>query len=196
MSGSKAPREVLQEVLDLVNQLPKREASLTIATMRRVSEALKQAGKLIGVSLRVREHSPESWERWSLRTLEAIRKALDALLAGEPLRYQIRNLTVTKVPTPRPHLIYDYQADERTACVLGILRLVDVVGVDRLRKCPYVDPQGDTPCGRLFVARKRQLACTLEHAQRIQYLRWVEAGRPRGTSFRGRKVRRSGGSKS
>lgn len=173
------PRAVLQEVLDLVNRLPQGGSPAlvraVVRAMTRVSEVLEQVGKLVGVSVvGVREQG--YGVRWNVETLQAVRQTLDDLLEGKSRHFHLRGVTVIREATPRPWVRYQYRADLRTAFLLGLLRLLDVVGVDRLRRCPYEDPKTHQQCGRLFVARKRQLACTLDHAQGIQYQRWVQRG--------------------
>lgn len=72
--------------------------------------------------------------------------------------------------TPESH-------DEPIVDFLPLANLVNAVGVDRVRQCPLQE------CGRWFIAHKRQLACTPQHAQRVRYERW------RGRSLP-KKVRR------
>jgi hypothetical protein len=70
---------------------------------------------------------------------------------------------------------------DKVAFLLQLINLLGSVGVDRVRKCHYVDPDTMESCDRWFIAKKRQLACSLEHAQRIRYFKWKERGMPRGT---------------
>jgi len=57
--------------------------------------------------------------------------------------------------------------DWRTALLLALSRLLDTVRT-KIKLCPM---EG---CGRLFLPNRRQLACSLAHAQRIRRERWEE----------------------
>lgn len=71
-----------------------------------------------------------------------------------------------------------YEGDVSTQVFLRTLDLLEKVGCDRLRRCPY-QPEGKSVCGRVFVKRKGQRFCTRDHAQAAAYDAWVERGSPR-----------------
>jgi hypothetical protein len=55
-----------------------------------------------------------------------------------------------------------------------ILRFVDDlnrIGADRLRTCPLIDTTGQ-PCGRIFLATRRQAYCQPEHAQAAAWAKY------------------------
>jgi hypothetical protein len=106
--------------------------------------------------------------------LPEARDVLERLLTGRPVRLSTQGVTVRR---DGAHLRWEPITDVAVdRFLLRLLHLIERVGVDRVRRCPL---EG---CGRWFVAHKRQLACTLAHAQRVRYLRWANKPRPRRKS--------------
>lgn len=76
-------------------------------------------------------------------------------------------------------LLREYRGPLGTQVFLRTLDLLNEVGCDRLRRCPY-SRDGKRVCGRLFVKRKGQRFCCREHSQAAAYDAWVKRGMPRG----------------
>lgn len=76
------------------------------------------------------------------------------------------------------------------ALVLAAVDLLNDVGADRLRACPLPlgEEEQQTPCGRLFLARRRQLYCTIPHARMAAWRRWAATHRKKREPGDGHEV--------
>jgi hypothetical protein len=106
----------------------------------------------MGIEVTGRKHD----EGWLIPVIRLARRALE----GEPVA-----VSGYRVGLEKGRIIYRC-GDWRAAFYVFLWRLVDLVGADQIKRCPL---EG---CGRLFIPVRRQLACTLAHAQRIRRQRW------------------------
>lgn len=88
------------------------------------------------------------------------------------------DLTFNLRQDAKGRLLREYRGPLGMQVFLRTLDLLDTVGCDRLRRCPY-SPGGKLMCGRVFVKRKGQRFCSRQHAQEAAYDAWVKRGRPR-----------------
>jgi hypothetical protein len=59
------------------------------------------------------------------------------------------------------------------AVIHAAIDMLEYVGADRLKRCPFPGSPTEPACGRLFLAKHRREAfCTRRHAKRDAYLRW------------------------
>lgn len=93
---------------------------------------------------------------------------LPRLIQGEPISitFPTRSVTFRRKDN---HVAAEV---ERTPELkeLELVNLVGEVGVDRVRQCRLVED--GKPCGRWFIANRRQEYCSLAHGNRDGYLRW------------------------
>jgi hypothetical protein len=75
------------------------------------------------------------------------------------------------------HVIKIYTAPLLEVLLLVASDLIETVGAHKLRTCPQLI--GTVPCGRLFVAKRRQKFCSIQHARIAAYLAWKQRGSPR-----------------
>jgi hypothetical protein len=87
-------------------------------------------------------------------------------------------------PTDSRSMVPRFAGSLVARMTLATLDYVKAVGPGRIRRCPYAADASATPCGRLFLAVRRQRYCSLGHTQRAMYLRWRSRGSPRGTRGR------------
>jgi hypothetical protein len=59
-----------------------------------------------------------------------------------------------------------------TALIFYAIDLLDAVGPDRLKACHF----GTEPCGKLFIARRRQKFCSPDHARRAAWRAYLDRG--------------------
>jgi hypothetical protein len=57
--------------------------------------------------------------------------------------------------------------------VLLSVRLLDEVGAWKLMACPFKKPGDAAPCGRLFLALRRQCYCSIEHSKAAAWHAWL-----------------------
>ncbi len=182
--GLKDRRGILESLLEIINNPQLWDASGymrvsflpgPIPTWEGMRIELLAVAGFAGLDVQAGKRTQQQWKRWIARTLQDAKADLHRLVQGGSQRLVLRGVTVTRGEGRQPRLVHMYEADERTAFRLALLGLVELVGVQRLRRCAL------PTCGRLFIARKRQLACSLTHAQETRYARWKAAGMPRGT---------------
>jgi len=59
------------------------------------------------------------------------------------------------------------------AVIHAVIDMLEHVGADRLKRCPFPGSPQERPCGRLFLAKhRREVFCTRRHAKRAAYLNW------------------------
>ena len=142
---------------------------------------------------------PRSLEEWQ-RALTRVRETLTALVQGTPRTLALKAITVRVEPQTRYDFVVERQtervrrswkktvglgrADFATALALAVIDDVIVVGVERLKACPYRAAPAEPTCGRIFLAQKRQTWCSPEHRIQSAYLAWTRRGRPRHAGFK------------
>jgi hypothetical protein len=62
--------------------------------------------------------------------------------------------------------------------MLGLVDDLNAIGADRLRACPLV--KDGQACDRIFLARRRQVFCTPQHAQAAAWIRYEPTRKERG----------------
>lgn len=97
----------------------------------------------------------------------ALESFLQKLLAGD-------NVVIIPGPALRvfrrdgPRISYESapgeEASELAASLLALIRLVNIVGADRVRQCKLPG------CSKWFIAVKNQQHCSLKHGNRASYL--------------------------
>lgn len=123
------------------------------------------------------------------KTVPEVKKALDSvrvlicgLADGKTVRFlpELGELGIDFRIDEDKQLSREFRGPLETQVFFRTLDLLDEVGCDRLRRCPYYPPEGKAVCGRVFVKRKGQRYCNREHAQAAAYDAWVTRGMPRG----------------
>lgn len=65
--------------------------------------------------------------------------------------------------------------------VLLSVRLLEEVGAWKLMACPFQKSREAPPCARLFLARRRQQYCSIEHTRAAAFQRWLSKPERGGT---------------
>ena len=60
------------------------------------------------------------------------------------------------------------------ALVLAAADLLDLVGAERLLRCPFGPAEHAEPCRKVFLATRRQRYCSKDHSQRAAWMAWLE----------------------
>jgi hypothetical protein len=129
---------------------------------------------------------PRSRRQW-MGALLRVGRTLAALVDGTTQKFDLMSMTVHVEPrTARGRREWRKSislglTDFGTALTLAIVDDVMAVGVERLKACPYRAAPGEPPCGRIFLAQKRQTWCSPEHRIQAAYRAWTRRGRPRHT---------------
>lgn len=113
--------------------------------------------------------------------LSTVKTLIGGLADGKVLNLspQSGDLTFNIRQDAKGRLLREYRGPLGTQIFLRTLDLLDEVGCDRLRRCPY-SPGGKLVCGCVFVKRKGQRFCCRDHSQAAAYDAWVKRGMPRG----------------
>ena len=75
------------------------------------------------------------------------------------------------------------------ALVLAAVDLLDRAGPERLMACPFTPHSGTQPCGRLFLAIRRQLFCSTRHSKKKSSLEWERRRKQEGRARRRKRPR-------
>jgi len=60
------------------------------------------------------------------------------------------------------------------ALVLAAADLLDLVGAERLLRCPFGPAEHAEPCRKVFLATRRQRYCSQDHSRRAAWMAWLE----------------------
>lgn len=112
--------------------------------------------------------------------LQTVKTLINGLADGREVNLspESGDLTFSIRQDAKGRLQRGYRGTLEAQVFLRTLDLLDTVGCDRLRRCPYLFG-GKLVCERLFVKRKGQRFCCRQHAQKAAYDAWVKRGRPR-----------------
>lgn len=122
------------------------------------------------------------------KTVPEVKEALDdvrvlicGLADGKTVRFlpKLGKLGIDIRITEEKRLDREFRGPLGTQVFFRTLDLLDQVGCDRLRRCPY-SPGEKLVCGQVFVKRKGQRYCCRDHSQAAAYDAWVKRGMPRG----------------
>jgi hypothetical protein len=122
-----------------------------------------------------------------------LRKGFDALARGRVFSMQPQDIGIVaqivreKRGRRGYRLVRQFSGPLTSGVLLAALDHLSEIGPDRLRKCPFkLSESSEERCGQLFLAARRQLYCSREHAAKAMYQRWKAHGSPRGTGKGGR----------
>jgi hypothetical protein len=63
--------------------------------------------------------------------------------------------------------------DESARLIQAAVEMLNALGADRLKRCPFAGSTHEPPCGKLFLAKRgSKTVCERRHAARTSYLKW------------------------